>query len=100
VARLARNSRVCIQQQNPRSYKKLAIQNKLRLKPKDEIQGKKKGKVQSSREICGENEENLGQSKGNARKSTGRNEEVYRLKTGERGGIQSRGLSTTEYKGL
>ena len=32
--------------------------------------------------------------------SAGRDEEVFRLKTGERGGIQNRGLSTAEYKGF
>jgi len=100
VARLARNSRVCIQQQNPCSYKKLTIQNKLRPKPKDGIRGKKEEEVQSSREICGENEENSGRSKGSTRKSIGRNEEVCRPKMGEGGGIQSRGLSTAEYKRL
>jgi len=59
-----------------------------------------KGEVQSSREICGKNEENPGGSKSSARESAGRNEEVCKQKVKGERRIQSRGLSTAKYERL
>ena len=59
-----------------------------------------KGEVQSSREICGKNEKNPGGSKSSARKSAGRNKEVCKQEVKEGRRIQSRELSTTQYKRL